>query len=114
MKTDNKKQKRILHLSPFFDNTSGVGTVANSLTNSLEKRGNIVDRLEYRPWRDRMPYTFTTSKKIDEEGKQTDNNRTEYKFNTSEELLEFLKRNKIDYDLMHFHNQVFANGLNEN
>jgi glycosyltransferase involved in cell wall biosynthesis len=94
------KRRRVLFLSPFYQNTSGVGTVATGLAGELSARGNLVDKLEYQPWRDKNKYKFETRGR-------------EYTFNTADELVRFLEQNKLDYDVMHFHNQVFADGKNE-
>ena len=100
-KKSGNKKKRILALSPFFDNSCGVGTVARSLGEELRKKGNIVDELEYRPWKDTDKYTLSIG------GKKTT-------FNSSQEVVDFFKSRGSNYDVLHFHNQVFANGLNEN
>lgn len=95
------QKRRILQLSPFFDNSCGVGTVAKSLTDDLRSKGHKVDTLEYQPWKQRGQYKLT---------RRGDT----FQFSSSEKLMQFIKENHLKYDVLHFHNQVFANGRNEN
>jgi glycosyltransferase involved in cell wall biosynthesis len=100
MEQSKTEKRKILHLSPFFDNSCGVGTVANSLVKQLKKHGHDVDTIEYRPWRDEKKYMYNSK------------DSTEY-FESSKELTEFLKLKEKDYDVLHFHNQIFSNNQNE-
>ena len=94
--------RNILFLTPFYDNSCGVGTVAQSLTEELNNRGNNVEILEYAPWKSEGQYKF-----ISKTGE-------EVKLNSSDEVIRFLEEHGKNYDVIHSHNQVFSNGNNEN
>jgi len=104
VKAGTKKQRRVLFLTPFYDNTCGVGTVAQSLSQALRARNNCVDVLVYAPWRQGSGNKYTL---FSSDGKKITN------FANSKQLLSYLRGNDLRYDVLHSHNQVFSNSENE-
>lgn len=100
-KSKGPKGRKILFLTPFYDNSCGVGTTAKSLAQILKKRGNTVDVLKYSPWKDKDKYTLF----LEEDRK--------INFQDSDSLMKFIKDNKFNYDVLHSHNQIFSNLDNE-
>ncbi|MGY4884688.1 MAG: glycosyltransferase family 4 protein [Nanobdellota archaeon] len=101
-KSKTSKGRKILFLTPFYDNSCGVGTSAKSLAQILKKRGNTVDVLKYSPWKDKDKYTLF----LEEDRK--------INFQDSNSLIKFIKNNQFNYDVLHSHNQIFSNLDNEN
>jgi len=98
------RNRKVLFLTPFYDNTCGVGTAAKGLSEALRERGNQVDVLVYAPWREGGNNKYQL---ISSDEKSTIN------FGNSQKLLEYLRANNLNYDVLHSHNQIFSNSESE-